>query len=262
MSFCHLPPDQLTALFQLRQLEALYQQRKAANKKPTRAMQQMLNRDWQGLQETLAEEADDLGGPAPPSGDAFAAVGNMSRGLQDANLFLAVADLNSSNGGGADLQKALDTHCWDKVAAGIMQAQADAAQNGSQGQTSPGPQLNFDGDDLHQAYAPDDHEACNIPVIPGALIALAKAIETGKTVGNFFHNTMPNFFQHDFANFFTGTLPGIFGSFGGYFKGMADRMKQEFEEIGEELKNLDPTKWVPHISIPTSIDIPGTGFSI
>ena len=175
----------------------------------------------------------------PPTVDDFAAVGNMSPGLFNANFFLAIvdADPKTTEDARQKLAQALDTCCWDQVAQQIV---SNIKATG----------LTFSGDDLHQAYAPDDNRTCAQDILVFRI--LGQLIADGQLVGDFFSKSLPDFFQNDFPNFFTDTIGGFFtGQFAQFFTDLGSTLEGGFENFGDTLKNafqdlgndLDPTKW-------------------
>jgi hypothetical protein len=228
MSFCQLPPSQVAALM-------LIVGAPASDKTPAALKKLIADKDWHTLAVILS-----LGSPGTtvPSEADLTAVGNMSPGMQNANLVLAMADASTDPNVRSNLQKALDTHCWDFVANKIVSSMTNG--------------LTFSGDDLHRAYAPTDSSPCNMPTPNAIEVAIAEVIGAGGAVGAFFSQTLPNFFENDFSNFFTGTIGGFFaGDFANFFVDLGNNIKDGFVDFGNAVQNafeaigqkLDPTKW-------------------
>ena len=230
MSFSKLSPGQAAALLFI--TGAL-----ASPTTPAPLIKLINDQDWHTLAVILQ-----LGSPGTttPTEADLTFIGNMPQGLRNANLVLAMADASTDSSAQANLQTALNTHCWDYVAGKIVSGMKEGAD------------LSFTGNDLHQAYAPDDNAPCTMPnptVIDEAIIAL---IGAGGAVGAFFSKSLPDFFEHDFANFFTGTIPGFFtGDFANFFVDLGNNIKNGFVDFGNAVQNafesigqkLDPTKW-------------------
>lgn len=207
-----------------------------SGKTPPRFKAMVEAKDWHGLYVILSM------GTKPnvtvPSEDDIRMVGEMSPGLRNANVILAMADAEPKEDSKAKFREALDTHCWDKVAETIQQAMADKAT------------LPFSGADLHQAYAPEDQSGCSGP--SGFEKALGETIAAGLLVGAFFSSDIPNFFENDFAGFFANTMPDFFGGpFSDFFVDLGDSISDGFVDFGEATKgafekvadNMDPTGW-------------------
>jgi hypothetical protein len=231
MPFCNLSGGQTAALMFI--VGAM-----SSPKTPPTLKQLIQNKDWHTLQIILSLGSG--AGTTVPSESDISTVGNMSTGLQNAYFLLALIDAQGTADAKTNFQKALDTHCWDWVAQTIL---AKMTVTG----------LTFTGADLHQAYAPNDNSACQMPPKPSDFeIALGKLITTGELVGDFFSKSLPDFFENDFANFFKDTIPDFFkGPFVEFFSNIGDNLKDAFTSFGNDVKNafenigetLDPTKW-------------------
>ena len=231
MPFCNLSGGQTAALMFI--VGAM-----SSPKTPAQLKQLIQKKDWNTLQIILS--LGSAPGVTTPTVDDLASVGNLPAGVQNAYFLLALIDVQGTADAKTNFQKALDTHCWDWVAQTILSKM-----------TATG--LTFTGADLHQAYAPNDNAACQMPPQPNQFeIALGKLITTGELVGNFFSKSLPDFFENDFANFFKDTIPDFFkGPFADFFVSIGDNIKDAFTDFGNDVKNafesigrsLDPTTW-------------------
>ena len=170
-----------------------------------------------------------LGGNTVPfSAEDFTSVGTMASGLQNAHFFLIAMDASNKPEDIENLKKALNTHCWDKIADKIKEEMPDKSRA-------------FFGSDLHQAYAPNETGSCQDGGILGA--ALGTLFAGGSAVAGFFTSTLPDFFTNDFANFFTddvagfitGDMLGFFKDLGGAFLDGAGYMGGLFTGIGSSV---------------------------
>jgi hypothetical protein len=226
MTFCKLPDSQKAALMFLM---AIIHNDKA----PKKIKDLVIKKDWEKV--ALVASFGTPDGVDSPSIADFATVGNMRSGLQNAFLFLAMADVQGTPDGTRKLQEALNSHCWDKVANSLVSSLAAT-------------KIHFTGQDLHEAYAPGDKSPCTGPQVDPILIALGTLISTGLVVGDFFSKTLPDFFTNDFAKFFTGTVADFFtGDFANFFVSLGKSLESGFKDMASALEeafsHLDPTKW-------------------
>jgi hypothetical protein len=232
MAFSKLSPAQITALTFIIGSEI-------SDKTPPKLKALIASKDWKTLSVLLSLATPP--GTATPSEDDFASVGNLPQGQQNVQFLLFMIDTKATDDAKQQFQQALDSHCWDKVADALRDALKATG-------------LQFTGNDLHQVYAPNDNAPCKGPTDFEKV--LGEIVKDGKLVGDFFSQSLPNFFEHDFANFFKDTIPDFFsGPFADFFKDignqiahgfedMANTLKDVFENLGDILgKALDPRNW-------------------
>jgi hypothetical protein len=224
MAFCNLPASQAAALLFMLTMEY-------SAKAPPQMKALIAQKDWKTL--SLLASMTAPAGTTTPSIDDFTTVGNMSQGLQNAYFVLLMADTQGTPDGKAQLQSALDTHCWDQTAAALVSSMSATG-------------ITFTGADLHQAYAPNDNSPCSGP--SGFEIALGKVVAAGLVVGDFFSHSLPDFFTNDVSNFFTGTLANFFtGDFANFFTSIGNSIADGFKTMASTLQSafghLDPTHW-------------------
>jgi hypothetical protein len=211
--FCKLTQGQVAALMLIKAMAA-----KAASgtsKFATKFMILVEQKSWEALAAIAAMSAD---ATVTPSASDFSTIGAMSGGLQNAHFFLALVDLGKDDSVKDSFQQGLATHCWDKIADAIDGKLTD-------------PNAHFSGDDLHQAYAPDDTAGCAGP--SPLIVAIGTLVSTGVLVGQFFSKSLPDFFENDFAGFFTGTVGGFFsGPFANFFQNIGEGIADGFVGFG------------------------------
>lgn len=222
MSFCQLPESQVAALVFIKGIMA-------SPKSPQPIKDLVTNRDWHTI--AVAVAMSNPGTTIPTEGD-FAAVGTMPQGLQDAHFLLAMIDKQGTDQARQQLQSALDTHCWDRVADSLRNAMSATG-------------LQFSGSDLHQAYAPGDNSPCTDPGNIDSV--LTPLVQSGALVGTFFSQSLPDFFSSGFgglSNFFTGDFAGFFNNLGSQigdgFEELGDILRGPFERVTEK---VNPSNW-------------------
>jgi hypothetical protein len=209
-------------------------------KTPQEMTKVIRDKNWNSLQVLLYLGSSDIDITVPTEAD-IASVGNLPTGVQNADFLLAMIDVQGTDDAKTQFQQALDTHCWDWVAQTLLLSHMTATG------------LTFTGADLHQAYAPSDNSACRMPPQPGDFDkSIAKLINTGELVGDFFSKPLPDFFANDFPKFFKAIkIPDFFkGPFAEFFVSIGDNIKDAFtgftarvKEAFSEVGRRDSTQW-------------------
>jgi hypothetical protein len=210
MAFSKLSPAQITAL-------TFIIGSQVSDKTPANLKDLIATKDWKQLS-ILLSLATPPGMTTPAEAD-FASVGNLPPGQQNVQFLLFLIDTKATDDGKQKFQQALDSHCWDKVADALRDALKATG-------------LQFTGNDLHQVYAPNDNAPCKGPTDFEKVIG--EIVKGGKLVGDFFSQSLPNFFQNDFANFFKDTIP-FSGPFADFFKYIGTQIPHGFEDMENTL---------------------------
>lgn len=157
--------------------------------------------DWSGLYNALTAMVDN-----PPYTESdIAKIGNMSTGEQNAFFFLFAMDESKdvTKEAKKDMLKALQSHCYDKLAQKISEHFADASRR-------------FDGKDLRKAWNPNDNQPCGgTPVIDPLTVAIGTLISSGVLLKDFFAETLPDFMTKTFPNWVVNDVGGFFAKIGG-----------------------------------------------
>ena len=218
MAFCKLSPGQAAALMFIVGTMSF-------PKTPQEIKKIIQDKNWNSLQVLLNLGSSDNDITVPTEAD-IASVGNLPTGVQNAHFLLAMIDVQGTDDAKTLFQQALDTHCWDWGAQTLLSHM-----------TATG--LTFTGADLHQAYAPSDNSPCRMPPQPSDFDkSIAKIVNTGELVGDFFSKPLPDFFENDFPKFFKAiNIPDFFkGPFAEFFVSIGDNIKDAFTSFTTRVK--------------------------